>query len=576
MIFSLFSRSHWHACLQKQTERQFDIDSLPPAYSAPLSSLEEKIHALSLSQLVSDCKAGVIAPSEVMLTYGKKTLIAQKLANCITDIMFDEALQIPSVVNWPHAIDPESSLARDRPLLGVPVSIKDTIDIAGHDSTIGYSRNVFHPAPTSSAIVRLLQDAGALVHVKTTAPTGLLGMETVSDIFGRTSNPYNNAYTSGASTGGGAALLACGGSKIEIGSDLGGSVRIPAHFCGVWSLKGSAGRFPSWGGVSSVQGLEGVPLVTAPMAGSLADLEEFWKRVVEAKPWEYDHTCLPIPWKSVDLQEEGRKLKWGVMLEDGVVPPSPACRRALRVVTAALRKQGHEVVDFSPPDVWSGLKIGYQLVFSDGGEQIRSLLSPSETLPKASASILSLLSLPRFIKRILAYFSRNSDPLTADALQIMHPKSVKDVRALNAQKEAYQAAWHEKWTESGLDFILSVPHPFPAFKHGESEKVNLMTAGFTFLFSMLDYTAGVLPVTFVDKEIDGLPDGFLASREYASMNAVAKGAYSVYDVEGMHGLPLGVQVVGRRMEEERVMEAMKVVEACLKREGTVFIGHVKA
>lgn len=166
----------------------------------------------------------------------------------------------------------------------------DTVDIAGHDTTLGYSRNVARPVAESSPIVRLLQDAGAIIHVKTAVPAGLLGLETASDVFGRTTNPYSNDRTAGASTGGGAVLLASGGSKIEIGSDIGGSVRIPAHFCGVWGMKGSVGRFPSWGVASSMAGQEGVPITTSPMAGSLADLEEFWKRVVAAEPWKYDHT----------------------------------------------------------------------------------------------------------------------------------------------------------------------------------------------------------------------------------------------------------------------------------------------
>lgn len=129
-----------------------------------------------------------------------------------------------------------------------------------------------------------------MIHVKTSVPTGLIAIETSSDVFGRTTNPYNPAHSSGASTGGGAALLASGGSKIEVGTDLAGSVRIPAHFCGVWSLKGSAGRFPTWGNRSPLMGLEALPSLVAPMANSLDDLTEFWKRVVEMKPWQYDHT----------------------------------------------------------------------------------------------------------------------------------------------------------------------------------------------------------------------------------------------------------------------------------------------
>jgi len=274
------------------------------------------------------------------MTYAKKTLQAHKATNCLTEIMFDEALRIPSVANWGPGVNFDSDtteLIRDRPLLGVPVSLKDTVDIAGHDTTIGYSCNVDHPVLTSSSIVRLLQDAGALVHAKTTVPTALLSIETVSDVFGRTTNPYNPAHTPGGSTGGGAALLACGGSKIEIGTDLAGSVRIPAHYCGVWSLKGSTGRFPVWGTVSCMMGLEGVQISAAPMAGSLGDLEAFWKGVVQMKPWVYDHSvsyiimhppfdfliavlqCIPLTWQPVDLQAEGRKLKWGVIWDDGML-----------------------------------------------------------------------------------------------------------------------------------------------------------------------------------------------------------------------------------------------------------------
>lgn len=139
-------------------------------------------------------------------------------------------------------------------------------------------------------MVRLLQDAGALVHAKTTVPTGLLGLETATDLFGRTSNPHNPAFVPGASTGGGAALAACRGSMVEIGTDLAGSVRIPAHFCGIFALKASAGRFPNWGNASSLPGLEAVQLVSSPLAARLDDLEEFSRRVVECRPWEYDHT----------------------------------------------------------------------------------------------------------------------------------------------------------------------------------------------------------------------------------------------------------------------------------------------
>ena len=193
--------------------------------------------------------------------------------------------------------------ADDRPLSGVPISVKDCIDVAGCASTLGYTAFAHTSVRTSAPIVQLLQRAGALVHVKTTVPTGLFSMETTTSLFGRTSNPYNPAYSPGASTGGGAALLALGGSAIEIGTDVGGSVRIPAAFCGVYSMKATHGRFPSTGARTSTPGLESVPTVVSPLARRLEDLEEFWKRVMGLRPWEIDHTvrvssyfffCLPL------------------------------------------------------------------------------------------------------------------------------------------------------------------------------------------------------------------------------------------------------------------------------------------
>ncbi|KAG1846121.1 amidase signature domain-containing protein [Suillus tomentosus] len=226
--------------------------------------------------------------------------------------------------------------------------------------------------------------------------------------FWANENPYNEKFSSGASTGGGGALLA--GRVIEIGTDLGGSIRLPAHCCGLYAMRSSIGRFPCQGTHAPVPELETVATTSAPMSRRLEDLEESWKRVVEMRPWEYDHTilaaltspigsnalasqvtqtrqratlqllqiqsgasfvphsivvsttCVPLPWRPVNLQET--KLKFGMIWEDGqpplrcflhsflislgIISPSPACRRTSEWVCDALEKQGHEVVDFAP------------------------------------------------------------------------------------------------------------------------------------------------------------------------------------------------------------------------------------
>lgn len=117
--YSIITYSAW-----KQRERQSAIDSLPALYSTPLSFSEEKIHALSISQLVSQCRSGSISPASIMLAYAKKTLVAHKATNCVTEFLFEESLVIPPVANWGPGVDSTNDSNSERSLMGVPVSIK--------------------------------------------------------------------------------------------------------------------------------------------------------------------------------------------------------------------------------------------------------------------------------------------------------------------------------------------------------------------------------------------------------------------------------------------------------------------
>ncbi|KAG2140696.1 amidase signature domain-containing protein [Suillus clintonianus] len=568
----MFSPSqHRLDCAAKQEERQRSLNELPPSFFEACTETDNKVLDLPLSELVQRHNAGSLSTASILNAYGKKVVSAQKATNCLAGIMIQEALiqKVPvSPTETDHTVIPEQRLT---PLSGVPVSIKDCIDIEGYDTTVGYSSKVNHPASSSAAIVRLLHDAGAITHVKTTVPPGLLGLETSSDLFGRTSNPYNEKYVSGASTGGGGALLACRGSVIEIGTDLGGSIRMPAHFCGVYGMKSSAGRFPGWGTLPPVPGLESVATTCAPMSRRLDDLEEFWKRVMEMRPWEYDHTCVPLPWRSINLQDT--KLKFGVVWKDGVIPPSPACHRALEWVCDALEKQGHEVVDFSPPSIAEGLNIGFQLCFGDGGAGFFDPVRKDEKLDPVMVALRSLLGMPLWIKKIMAMITRKftGDEFGASMLETVHLKSPAEERALVVSRDEYRAKWHRAWEDEGFDFLLTVPHSLPAIPAGTAEKATLVSAGYMTIFNILDYVAGVLPVSFVDRQSDALPKDFMTSAEYKNMGMISKGAYSVYDADAMHGLPVGVQVVGRRFEEEKVLQGMKIVEDALEGCGRKFV-----
>lgn len=269
--------------LAKRKQREAQEDALREALASPVAS-EQNILRLSLAQIVNSCRIGETSPSTVRDVFLRQSLKAHAATNCIAEFLPNNSATL---------VEKDS-----RPLLGVPIGIKDSCDYEGTDTTLGYSCNVNKPASSHSVIVQMLLDAGATLHAKTTVPTGLMSLETDSDLYGYCGNPYNTELTSGASTGGGAALLAYGGSKIEIGSDFGGSVRIPAHFNGLYSIKASHGRFPETGLVDFCPGQQGIHLVTSPLAHDLEDLTEFCHRFVDLKPWIHCHTVSP---QSLDL-----------------------------------------------------------------------------------------------------------------------------------------------------------------------------------------------------------------------------------------------------------------------------------
>ncbi|KZT70501.1 amidase signature enzyme [Daedalea quercina L-15889] len=559
------SQRHRRDCAQKQQELGYKRRTLPPIYTEPLTDDDQKILALSLSQVVSECNAHTISPEAVLHAYGKRTLIAQDATNCLSDIMIRQAESRPPT--------------REGPLAGVVVSIKDCIDVAGCDTTLGFSSRTGKPVKSSAPLVRLLQDAGALIHVKTTVPTGLLSFETASDVFGETLNPYNPAFSPGASTGGGAALVAYQGAIVEVGTDIGGSTRFPAAYCGVYSVKSSVGRFPAHGCISCMEGQEASPTVTSPIARTLDDLREFWERIVEMQPWLYDHSCVPLPWRPVDFVLSGRKPRWGVIWSDGIIPPSPACLRALHETVDSLRRAGHDVVDFSPPSTLEGIKAGFQLLFGDGGVALHAARSPGETMNDAQRTTQLLLSLPLWTKKFLAFMYRllsrpkGRNDVWAALIEALHPKTVAEEREQIVAREAFKAAWHQAWQEQGVDFVLIVPHAIPPVPRGGIGTATLVSASYCFLFNVLDYCAGVVPVTYVDQDLDRLPANFKQSHEYQNMNDIARGVYSLYEPRAMHGLPVAVQVVGQRLEEEKVLAGMAEVERAMWDAGRGFVAR---
>lgn len=223
----------------------------------------------------------------------------------------------------------------------------------------------------------------------------------------------------------------------------------------------------------------------------------------------------------------------------------------------------------TPPSPLTALRLSSQLLFPDAGTTFLTPFRASESQDPGVAQLLRLARLPSPLRYLYYLYTRyiRQDALYASLILAFGRKSVAEQWALVAEREAYKAEWHAWWSAQEIDFLVTVPNPTPAVPHG-GMRGAVSACGYTVLFNLLDYTAGVLPVTKVDRELDVLD----AELDVRRMNAVARGAYKCYDAEAMHGLPVGVQVVGRRLQEERVLAGMRRVVDALGQWGGAYVG----
>ncbi|KAF4980688.1 hypothetical protein FZEAL_3356 [Fusarium zealandicum] len=422
-------------------------------------------------------------------------------------------------------------------LHGVPITLKDQFNVKGYDTTIGYTSRAFKPAVDDAVLVKMLEQLGAIVICKTNLPQSIMWCETENPLWGLTTNPMIPEYTPGGSTGGESALLYMHGSLIGLGTDIGGSVRIPAHMLGLYGLKPSSSRLPYTGVPVSTEGQEHVPSSIGPLARSLSSVYTLMKELALQEPWLKDNRCTPIPWRqNIYDSMLSQKLTFGLLLDDEVVRPHPSVTRVLQEAAASLSAHGHEVIDWDPTLHAECIEVMDLFYTVDGGEDIRREVEAG------------------------------GEPLIPHVEKLVNrgkPISVYEYWQLNTRKRNLQQAYLEKWnsirsTRTGrpVDALLMPVMPHSAVPHRATRWV-----GYTKVWNFLDYTALVIPagkVTAADCE---------APWNHAPRNEMDEWNSKVWEEKRreMAGneLPLGIQLVGRQLDEEKILAIGNVVDQIL-------------
>ncbi|CAI5639646.1 unnamed protein product [Oreochromis niloticus] len=499
------------------------------------------ILALSLSELTKQLKEGSLTPEDVFYSYMEKTLAVNKKLNCCTEILLESLDQLKTVGS-----------NKDGLLYGVPVSIKENVAFKDHDCSCGVIINLDQPVEKDSVLVQVLKKQGAIPFVKTNLPQALLSYDCSNPIYGQTVNPHNPQKTSGGSSGGEGALIGGGGSLLGIGTDIGGSIRIPASFCGICGFKPTAGRLSLQGVRPIYRGQKTVSSSAGPMARDVDSLALCMQALLCDHMFSLDPTVPPLPF-NMEIYRSSRPLRIGYLENDGYTQPSPSMARGVREVKALLEEAGHTFVPYCPlkmneivPDLW------LRGLLADGTTSLLQKLKGGPVDPCLKPQVFEY-RLPKWLKKIISFLLKPVSPRTSARISALC--GVGSVPELWKQHAAVEDYIHETiahWRSCKIDVLLC-PVIGPAYNFLYCGKTSDNT-NYTFLYNLLNFPAGVVTVSTVtaedEEEFEHYPNKF---------NKVFKEA-----VAGGEGLPVAVQCVALPWQDELCLHFMKEVEQLVK------------
>lgn len=535
----------WHLKSIPSVEEQKDVTG---AYIQQfLSSEEIEITETDSFGIAEKIAAGAWTAVAVIEAFCHRASLAHQILNCLHETFFDAALASAKKLDEYFA-EHKKTIG---PLHGVPVSLKDQFHVENVETTMGYVGWIGtfegvaddpRKGKFESEMVRELRALGAILYCKTSVPHTLMSGETVNNIIGYTWNPKNRHLTSGGSSGGEGALIGLKGSPGGFGTDIGGSIRIPAAFNGLYGIRPTSGRLPYEGMANSMDGQNSILSVVGPLATTARSVKLLTKAILSQKPWLYDPLVVELPWR--DSQEQAildivksagssstAQLSFGVMKSDGVVKPQPPVSRAIEMVASALEKAGHKIIEWKPPSHERLLVISFKTWMYDGGKDVHEAfgLSGEDIAVQVSG----------------VYSDKAKEEFTASAI------AANNVAKRKFQKE-YLDYWNSTSQETGtnrpVDGIICALAPYPAARR---EKYNYY--GYSVWVNGLDYTSVVVPVTTADRAKD------VYSADFKPLNEQDKKVFDDYDAELYDGAHVSLQIVGRRYTEEKMLAIAEYV-----------------
>jgi amidase len=417
------------------------------------------------------------------------------------------------------------------PLHGVPVSVKEHQGLKGHYSSVGFLDTRMLD-DKDAQMVRIFREAGAIFYCKTTQPQGIMHLEGVSQ-YGRTLNPHNINLSSGGSTAGEASLIALHGSVLGIGTDIGGSIRGPSGFCGIYGFKPTSYYLPMKDFLPGGFGAElNVLCATGPMCNTLRDMDLFVRTIKDAQPHIEDPRLVPIPWKGLANGPKTPALKVGIMMHDGMIVPQAPVTRALEWAISKLKAApGIEVKPFAPFQAQRAMTNIRKAYWPDGGKVVKDHLAKTGE--------------PMF-------------PLTQWIIKDAEGDDVGSagVLAQRLERDEFRIEYSAHWESQDVDVLICPVFVGPACEHDTAFYWN-----YTAFFNYVDYPGVVFPTpvkTLKTGEEDYSPANQtpLSDEDSHVRELWAKGNFE--------GAPIDLQILARKYHDNELFGALAQLKEVLE------------
>lgn len=508
---------------------------------------------MSAVELGKAVRAKELSVTEVVAAHIERIEAVNGILNAVIWPLFDSAIEDARRADAILAKTPPSELGR---LFGVPVTIKDQFKVQGTPTSLGLAHRAKDPLDGEGPLVQRLRASGAILLGKTSLPQMLLTHECEHGAYGHCRNPFDLSRAPGGSSGGEAAIIAAGGSALGLGGDMGGSIRIPAHCTGVCGLKPTQGRLPNDDSLLNLDsfdafaGFEGFVVQPGPMARSVDDLIVMLRCFLDP-PVTGTDISPPLPWREPIGMGAARGLRIGIYTDNGFFAPSRAVQRQVREAGTALSDLGIEVLPFAIPGGSYSMELAYDLLCAAGGAWLRKALR-GERPTVTNAGLLRSMALPNVMRKPLAILLRLFGQKTSAAM-IEHSYRL-DAAAywrLIAERTAYRARFLAAMDQERLDALICPPYGLPApLLDSNATGVVSLAGSYAMLYNLLGMPAGTVAAGKVREEEQDLRP--------PSRDAVYRAAQSID--AGSAGMPVGVQVAGRRYREDVVLGLMKILQ----------------